>query len=84
MKQMIQKWLGIKSEQEIRDTCHRIVHGETFIKRISEIVTTDLEWREAVKLRDATRSTAKQTVTEIVGAEKFIDDVVARIKNKQI
>jgi hypothetical protein len=84
MKKMIQKWLGIKSDQEIREIADKIVHSENYLQFVSDRITDKLHWREQHAIKRAAADEAVNEIKKTINNEKFIDDVVQRIKNKQI
>ena len=77
---MIRKWLGVDiSKDDIKEQVEQIVFGENFINHISERIANRLHWREEVATDEA-----NSVINTKINNEKFIDDIVVRIKNKQI
>lgn len=85
---MIQKWLGIKTEdelhREIREIADKIVNSEPIFKFVIDRVVTNLHWRDIDSIRAIATESVNKTINGSINNEKFIDDIVQRIKNKQL
>jgi hypothetical protein len=86
MKKLIRKWLGIVDVDQdyIKNIIYDHVNISQVEQRICDSVSAALTWRDLRTIETFVRSETKKLVQETIGTEKFIDDVVARIKNKQI
>ena len=86
MKKLIRKWLGVNiiSKDDIKEQAEQVIFSDQYIDAISERIANKLYWREEQHLNSQARQQVQLEIKNTIGSEKFIDDIVARIKNKQL
>jgi hypothetical protein len=82
MRKMIRKWLGIKDFPlfEVRSEIHEILYSQPYF----EDIVGRLERRRKTKEVEDLHNTIQQAIDFQVSGEKFIDDIVERIRKKQL
>lgn len=82
MKKMIRKWLGIKDFPlfEVRSEIHEILYSPDYTEDIAARVDRRRAAREVEDLHTITRA----AIDYQISGEKFIDDIVERIRKKQL
>jgi hypothetical protein len=83
MRNFLRKWLGITDQPtrfELNEEIRDYMNSEIFFNNL----VRKLEFKKEYDIRKEAASAVSEELSKIVEPEQFIDDVVERIRKKQV